>query len=353
MINKKAEIKKIWKECFNDTPEFVEMYFNRVYTDNAGMVLEDESGVVSSLLLHSYPFLYQNTEIPISYIAGAATRRQARGKGYMSRLIVDALKQSRERGDALCTLIPAHDWLYFFYDRFGFQTIFYTDTQRFTSLHAFAGSGSYHEIDNHFNSEVYEAMHRFEMERGCGILHTQRDFLNIMDDVNIDNESRFVALADETGIVASMAWATAAHGIVEVRELLGRDNEARTAALRALRKYYPNMPFRVLAPAESGNRHLYARGMARIVNVEKLLTAVAQSHPNLRLTIRVKDNLLKDNSHTYIIRGGKVMINDTATLHLDLDVTVEVLCSIAFSDKQMGEIIGLPSERAHMSLMLD
>lgn len=140
-MNRKEEIKRIWSECFNDSREYVDMYFDRVYNDADGMLLERNGKVVSSLLLQRYAMLIGNREVCVSYVAGAATRRSARGNGYMSQLMCEALIASRERGDMLCTLIPAHDWLYFFYDRFDFSTVFYVDRQRFTSLHAFSGEG--------------------------------------------------------------------------------------------------------------------------------------------------------------------------------------------------------------------
>lgn len=354
-MDKKSEIRKIWSESFRDTPQFVEMYFTRAYDDKNGMLLVDDDGrAVSSLVLQQYPFLYFGNELSSSYIAGAATKRAERGKGYMSELMKQALLESYRRGDFICALIPAHRWLYFFYDKFGFSTIFYVDKQRFTSLHAFAGPGEYKEVDNPFDEKVYQAMARMERESGCGILHTKRDFLNIMDDVNLDSQSRFVALALPDGTIASMAWAVTTHNQVEVRELLGIDADARTAALRALRHYYPDTHFTLLAPPLTKQRNLFARGMGRIVNVHKLIQACASSHPHWSAAIRVSDPIIEENNHIYVVSNGDVSIVDNLPFaELTLDVNIEVLNRIAFSTEDMGSIIGFPSQRPHISLMLD
>lgn len=353
-MDKKTEIRKLWTECFHDSPEFVEMFFTRVYNDRQGILLEVDGKPVSSLLLQQYDFLMHGSLLKAGYIAGAATRRSERGKGYMSRLMKQAIIESHERGDMICTLIPAHRWLYFFYDRFGFSTIFYVDKQRFTSLHTFSGEGIYSEIDNPFRDDVYAAMAEMERERGCGIIHSHRDFLNIMDDVNLDADAQFVALSDEDGNVASMAWATVGHGQVEVRELLGRDEDARKAAMRALRGRFPDTHFTLLAPAEPSRRNLFARGMGRIVSVQKLLEACAASHPEWAATIRVSDSIIKENNHIFVVRNGEVFVDDSVmTRKLSLDVDIEVLNRIAFSSPMMGEVIGFPSERPHISLMLD
>lgn len=123
-MNKREEIKRIWSECFDDSPEYVDMYFDRVYNDADGMTLERGGRVVSSLLLQKYRLMVQRSEVGMSYIAGAGTRRNARGNGYMSALIVEALGRSATRGDAVCALIPANDRLYSYYKRFGFTTVF-------------------------------------------------------------------------------------------------------------------------------------------------------------------------------------------------------------------------------------
>lgn len=353
-MDKKAEIRKLWTECFHDSPEFVEMFFARVYNDKQGMLLEIDGKPVSSLLLQQYDFLMHGTTVKAGYIAGAATRRSERGKGYMGQLMHRALQASYQRGDMLCTLIPAHRWLYFYYDRFGFSTVFYVDKQRFTSLHSFSGAGSFQEIDDPFRDDVYVEMNKMEKARGCGIIHSHRDFMNIMDDVNLDADEHFVALSDENGTVASMAWATVGHSQVEVRELLGRDDESRTAAMRALRNRFPNTHFTLLAPAEPSRRNLFARGMGKIVNVKKLLDICASAYPIWEATIRVKDPIIAENNHIFVVKKGAVQIDDTFNpRRLSLDVTIEVLNRIAFSSSKIGEVVGFPSERPHIALMLD
>lgn len=354
MKSVRDDIKKIWRECFDDTREYVEMYFDRVYRESDALTLERDGVTVSSLLLQSYTLRFQGADIPVGYIAGAATRRSARGQGYMSRLMLTALHKSRERGDVLCTLIPAHDWLFFYYDRFGFRTVFYNDRQRFTSLHQFPGEGSYSVETDAYSERVYDAFHRFEENRGCGIIHSRRDFLNALDDMRYDPDGTFVVMNDEHGDVASMAWALTDNGLVIVKELLAKDDNARQAALRALRSHFPDMPFMVLAPPEEGlKRHLYSKAMGRIVNVGKCLEITAAAHPEISSYFRVTDGILADNSHIYRIKGGRCDIRDDYRGPLDLDVSVEIMTEIIFSSPKIGDIIGFPSERPHMSLMLD
>lgn len=355
-MSKRDDIKRIWSECFNDSPEYVDMYFSRVYNDSDGMTLEKNGKVVSSLLLQRYAMRFHGVDVPVSYVAGAATRRNARGKGYMSELMIEALYASAERGDMLCALIPAHDWLYYFYDRFGFSTVFFVDAQRFTSFHTFPVTGNYKVVEDPYAPEVYETFRRLEHEREGAVIHSQRDFLNIIDDLRLDTDGRMVVMANNEGSIVSMAWGVVRDDMVVVNELLGTDADARTAALRQLRQLYGDKPFKVLAPAaekEGSRRKLYPHGMARIVNVLMSLEAIATAHKEWKCVIKVRDDLMPINSHCYEVKGGKVEVKDESGIAPDLDVDIDVFTKILFSSPKIGEVMGVPSVRPRMALMLD
>ena len=293
-MSKRDDIIKIWQESFNDSRAYVSMYFDRVYSDDEAVVLTDPQGVtVSSLLLQRYGMAFQDAELPVSYIAGAATRRAQRGKGYMSQLMGMALEASAARGDVMCVLIPSRSALYYFYRRFGFSTVFFTKEQRFTDLHSFPVEGDYHEMEHTAADDVWEAFDRFQHLRECYILHSRRDFDNIQADLECDNGDFVVIGADDEDRgprIVSMAWAVKRDDLLLVTDVMGEDDDSRTAALRALRKRYPGVPFLLLGrPTDTMGGRLMPRGMVRVVNAGMLLEAVARKHPQWESRIRVTD----------------------------------------------------------------
>lgn len=347
----KDAIKKLWSEAFGDSREYVDMYFERVYQEEDALYILKDGKVESSLLLQHYGFRFHDAKLPMAYIAGAATRRASRGKGLMSDLMRTALIKARERGDMLVSLVPAHDWLYFFYDKFGLSTVFYVDPQRFTSLHIFTPQNEYYSVEDPYSDEVWEAFERLEKARGCGVVHSRRDFLNILEDIKLAKGS-FVAMRDAEGSVVSMAWATVGD-LLTVTELMGTSHDSREAALARLRELWPDKAFKVLSPPLVETRRLFDRGMARIVNVPLCLQTIAQAHPEWHCLIRVKDPIFAENSHTYKIADGKVVIADSSTANPDFDVDIKVFNEIVFSSAKMGEVLRFPSERPVMSLMLE
>ncbi|MCM1521773.1 MAG: GNAT family N-acetyltransferase [Muribaculaceae bacterium] len=359
-MGKRDDIMKIWQESFKDPRSYVAMYFDRVYRDDEAMLLTDPSGApVSSLLLQQYSMTFHGSTLPVGYIAGAATRRMQRGKGYMSRLMDDALKASAARGDMLCALIPATEALYWFYRRYGFSTVFYTKEQRFTALHPFPVKEEYGDGGTMHQDDLWSAFDRFQHIRPCYVVHTRRQFENILADNEADGGDFVVVTRDNPDSgpeIVSMAWAVGRDDLILVKDLMGVSEDARTAAMRRLRQLHPGVPFLLYGrPGDTTGGRLMPRAMARVVNASLLLGAVAASQPRFRCRVRVTDHMLPEiNSHTYILEDGVCTIDDGLDAdRLDFDVTSDVLADIAFSSPKMGEILRFPSERPMISLMLD
>ncbi len=362
-MSKRDDIKRIWQESFSDSREYVRMYFEQVYSDDEALLLQDAEGLsVSSLLLQKYAMSFHGATPPVSYIAGAATRRNQRGKGYMSQLMKSALAESAARGDMLCTLIPANEPLYYFYRRYGFTTVFYTKEQRFTAFHPFSVTGDYHHVDDLDSARVWEAFDRFQHERECYILHTERDFRNILADLKCSGGD-FVVMAQNVTLedgseveeIVSMAWAEMRDDLLLIKDLMGVSVDARTAALRQLRGVHGDTPVLLYGrPTDTMGGRLMPRGMCRVVNAAKSLGIIAEACPDFTCVVRITDPILSDvNSHTFAIEGGVCRIADGEDLKLDFDVTVDVFTDILFSAPVTGELIRFPSVRPMISLMLD
>ncbi len=363
-MSKKEEILKIYREVFNDSREYVDMLFENVYTDRDGMILQAPDGTpASALILRDLEMSFHGKTLPVSYIHGAATRRSQRGKGLMSRLITDALKESASRGDMMVTLIPANSALFYYYARFGFEPVFYIKEQRFTSLHKFV-DGEQHSAKEYSpatdldHDRLWEAFNRFQKARKCYIMHSREDFRCIIEDNRLDGGDFVVMTGDDEDLgphIVSMAWTVKRGDLLVVTDLMGDDESSRQAALRQLRALNQDMPFLYYAPATDRNGgRLLPRGMGRIVNVKMCLDAVAAANPDLSLKIKVTDDLLSSlNSHVYIIKGGEVTVNDSYKGQYDFDVTVDVLAAIVFNSSSAGDILEFPSVRPMISLMLD
>lgn len=346
-MEKKDAVRRIVKESFGYSDARMKKVFDPIYDDSDALLLEKGGQPVSTLMMRHNDFLFHDQIVGMSCISLCATRRASRGNGFMSELVTESLHESRRRGDMLTALVPTRDWLYFFFDRLGFSTVFYNDRQRFTSLHTFGAGEDYQPVENPLADDVFEAFHRMEMHRGCAVLHSAADFRLSVETAADEPGKAFVAVADGSRQVAAMAWASlSADGeLLTVTDLLGIDRPAMRGAMHELRRRFPDVAVQIMAVPGDTHRRLYACGMARIVNVAQCLEIVAAATPELCLTMRISDRIITDNSHYYVIENGSLYLADERTDRPDLDITAEVLCRIVFSSPAIGSIIGFPSVR--------
>ncbi len=358
-MSKKSDIQKIWRECFpEDSARWRRMFFDAVYVDDEALTLTepDSDHIVSSLLLLSYSMTFQGRNVGLAYVYGAGTLRRFRARGYMSRLLRQALREASDRGDTFAALIPARPSLRRYYGRFGFSTVFYSRPERYTAIHRFPTQGQYRPVDP-ADPRLYDAFAQLMGRRQCCVQHSRAQFLTIMDDAQLSGYGFAAVEHADSGEIAAMVWAApeVASQTLNVIELLADDADAANAALTALQQQMPGRPLTLMRhPADSAaGGNLIAGGMARVVNAESALRAVAENNPNLQLTIRLTDPILPENNGIYTLSRGTLRIADlTANTPCDLDLTPEVLTSMLFSSSPISAITGLPSRRAHMSLML-
>ena len=118
------QLKSLWKSLFGDTEAFISLFFHEVVREENIRVLEEKGRILSALYMLPYPFRIWNQEVTASYISGAGTLPEAQGRGLMRRLLIDSFKEMEHRQIPLSILIPAEPWLYGFYEKSGYATVF-------------------------------------------------------------------------------------------------------------------------------------------------------------------------------------------------------------------------------------
>lgn len=118
------QLKSLWKSLFGDTEAFISLFFHEAVREENIRVLEEKGRILSALYMLPYPFRIWNQEVTASYISGAGTLPEAQGRGLMRRLLIDSFKEMEHRQIPLSILIPAEPWLYGFYEKSGYATVF-------------------------------------------------------------------------------------------------------------------------------------------------------------------------------------------------------------------------------------
>ena len=206
----REKVKKLWKLCFNDNDEFVNMYFNLRYNSEVNVAIESGDEVIAALQMLPYPITFHGNSIPTAYISGACTHPDYRSRGVMRELLSQAFGRMYRNDIAFTTLIPAEPWLFGYYARVGYATAFRygkrtfhlpTDETDAPSLTSSAETGWCFQAYTDYDEDVYQYLNRKMQERPCCLQHTKTDFYVILADLNLSCGCIFT-LSDESGIAA-------------------------------------------------------------------------------------------------------------------------------------------------------
>lgn len=121
----KPALMEMWRLCFPaDGEDFVRFYFSGVYTDEGTLLCLEEGVPVAALQVIPYPFKIGSTIGMAGYISGAMTHPDHRRRGHMEQLLQSAFRVMEERGYSYSFLIPQEDWLFRFYEKYGYEKAF-------------------------------------------------------------------------------------------------------------------------------------------------------------------------------------------------------------------------------------
>lgn len=336
----KEEVKALWKRCFNDSDEFVDLYFEKRYKDEINLAVRQEGRIVSALQTLSYPMTFCGEIIPASYISGACTHPDYRRQGWMHRLLADAHRKMYEEDVWVSMLIPANEALFGYYAKSGYAPVFGYARLKMPAKEL-GLSPLYTFLDETDNRtclcEHYRYFSHSLRKRSCCVLHPKDDFRVIMADLRL-SEGRLL-VARRGGLVNGMAFCVMEEDHLIVKELLADNEIVRDSLMKKACECFGTDEVECLVPTFMDSLYL---GMARIIHAEKMMNLVARKYPLVEIYIQITgDETNPENNGYYIIREGK------CTREHCPDKSYQV-CSIDVFTRLLLQV-----EHPYMSLMLN
>lgn len=319
----KQQIIDLWRLSFNDTEEFIRLYFDRVYKEENTLVIEKNGQVVSALQMLPYTMTYYGTEISVAYISGACTLPSMRGKGLMKQLLQIAFEEMKRRSVAVTALIPADPWLFDYYRKQGYTDAFdcTEDTYIRPETPVYAPEITVVPPKVPSIDELYDYFNRKMRERTCCMLHTKEDYITILRDLELD-KGRMLTALNEEGQTIGMAFVLPPDdtaGLPEkkkyvyVKEFFYDDDRVASLLLQeSTLQFNVDKAIYKTPPVIPATRPF---GMARVIDTERLIHHWLSTHKDSPLT----EQNLKD---------------------MDIQTLTQI-------------VMGYPNREAYMSLMLD
>lgn len=336
----KDEVKALWELCFDDSEEFVDLYFEKRYSDDMNVFVQRDGRIVSALQIIPYPMTFCGSIIPVSYISGACTHPDYRKQGWMRQLLADAHRRMYEEDVWLSMLIPANEELLDYYAKSG-----YAPTFGYACMNVYAKDLFHSPLykvedeteDLAFQCEHYRYFSSRMRNRLCCVLHSKDDFLIVMADLRLSHGKLLVARRG--GLVHGMAFCVKEGDRLVVKELLADNDIIKSSLMKKAAELFGVDEMVCLVPSFVDTLYL---GLARVIHAERMLALVARRYPLVEMYVQIQgDDTLPENNGHYIIREGKC-------IRMHCPEKTYRTCDIHEFTRLLLEV-----EHPYMSLMLD
>ena len=274
----REQIIDLWKTSFGDTDDFIRLWFDRVYKDEQTFVVQKKGQIVSALQILPYEMIYCGTTIPIGYICGVCTIPSERGKGFMSRLMHQAIKEMPNRGYALAVLIPATAHLFDLYRRFDFANAFDYSTEVVQSNNSISKLDSEIRIVSYNNLSpdiIYNYYHTKQCERNCSVLHSAYQFETICRDRILGECEIWAAISNNQPV--GLAFTDSLNDKnLSIREIMCENQEIKNQLVLSILNHHQLLSAKIRIPPTPSHSAPY--GMARIINKEQMIDLYRSFH---------------------------------------------------------------------------
>lgn len=208
--NHLEELQKLWAEAFDDTANFIQLFFDTAYSSNRCLIAVLGDSVIGAL----YWFDCQYQGKKLAYLYAVSTAKKYRGMGICHSLMTACHSHLSTLGYAGVLLVPGNEDLYSFYRSLGYEVCSYV-----REIHCAAKNGKLHLRS--ITKELYtELRPKFLPDNGVIQAGENLDFLQTyaqfyMGSNYEDEDASFLLAAYQEG--------NNLHGI----ELLGNPSDAR------------------------------------------------------------------------------------------------------------------------------
>lgn len=304
----REKVRKLWELCFHDSPAFTDLYFRMRYTNEVNLAIQSGDSVIAALQMLPYPMTFCGRTIDTSYISGACTHPDFRGKGVMRELLTEAFGQMHRKGVLLTTLIPAEPWLFDYYARSGYAPVFNVHPRTFVADPAISLPPDYSITStDSFAPRLYTDFEQKMRRRPCCIQHTADDFKVVLADLQLSGgRVHLLHHAQRHEAVALAFVYPDGQGGLLIGELLADSDEEARLLLQHICQTSGQASLHLLQPVreeEKGDR----LGMARIIDAHSLLQLYAAAHPDTEWNLALTDNQLQANTGYYYLNNGHCM----------------------------------------------
>ncbi|MDR3328258.1 MAG: GNAT family N-acetyltransferase [Prevotellaceae bacterium] len=195
MKNRKEQTKKLWINSFDDAPEFVDFFFDKIYSEQYNITIEVDNQIVSALQVIPFVLKTGAKILPVAYLYGICTDKNFRNQGMMKQLMNKTHKLLMDRDYAATILIPAEEYLFDIYGKSGYKTVFYKSYIELKSNNFSQNTEiKMVELPQHLQAEAFVFLKSQYLKKETTVLPVEDYFHWLCDSFYLDKKKIFIAL---------------------------------------------------------------------------------------------------------------------------------------------------------------
>ncbi len=307
----KQQTRQLWKTCFKDTDEFLNIYFEKKYTDTNNLTISSDGRVKAAMQLLTYRTKIFGKECQTGYVSGLCVHPGCRRKGLAAQLLRKAHRRLYEEGGLVSFLIPGGEELRAFYEKpehGAYSTATYRAEVVITD-NGFATTGIEITQPEEWGADMYAFCDTHPID--CPTLClSENDFFAALSATAVARG--FVLVAHQQQRIVGICTAIPeTDGRINVSNVWASDAAVRDAFQRWLTAHTDAASFYTQMPVPQTVTDAVPYAMARVVGVKPFLEIMARAFPETHLHIGVVGDLdIPENNGYYLVADGHVTVKD-------------------------------------------
>lgn len=308
----KQQTRELWKECFHDSDEFLDIYFSDKYEGAANLTTCREGRVVAAVQILPYRMSFYGRNVLSGYISGLCVHPDYRKQGIASELLQRANRILYRQGATFSFLIPGNDELRKFYEK-PQHGAYWTSTYRLEVECKPEGAETDSEIEIEQPYEWPLELYLF-YRRNSGYPFifnpSENDFYAALSTCDLEDGFVLTARRHRKLVGICLAVPTDDKRII-IRSILVKSQKVKDAFLRYLAKKTGCEKIVAKAPAPGSMKGVEPYAMARVVCADRLFGNVLAAYPDFQLCIGIdEDRFVPENNGYYDLHDSKIFISD-------------------------------------------
>lgn len=329
--------------------------FTQGYESAIG-VFDDNGKICSSVYLIPYEIRFNENTVKMGGIGGVATLPEERNKGYIKELFKYCFTEMFKNDQIFSVLYPFSN---VYYRQFGYEWCIKNQNIEIP-LSAFSHFNKQGEVKLYSNNEDKDIIKKIYAEfienKNLSVVRNEKQWDKHLNKDPYKTRQYTYIYFDNSGkpmgyIIFEITGSTELN--IKVVELVWLDYAALMGIFGFIKYFHPQHKLFICSVPEFINIHLLfpepydiksellISGMARIVNLQKVLKLMCFPKEKGQLVIKVRDTYIESNNGTFLLtwdsRGIEVVKEKCVP---DLDCTIEVLTQMIIGCAKLEDFIG-------------